>query len=293
LRRLAGGADRVKQFSLKKTLAGELPHPRMLSIAIGDASTTKSLCGHHDSALFSKIDRPLGSPSREQLFLLAYRSVIHDLHVANRSLWRAENLARLGAPVGFVVPTVKKALREIVQCLAATRSHVQWLKDRFDKIYLAGAPWAGLDFITRVVPVSLPIAASGTFVPALDFHGNPLPWHAAAHSLGHVRPRLCLNVVPEDKATLISLCIPDEFECGVRPLLVHLRSIAEDVLFVDAIWEVLQSYCENFFLAPRFWDLIPKSTQQAVEAFFEATTRNPMIRPGIALPPFSQLFGKW
>lgn len=46
-----------------------------------NASTFTGLCGNHDADIFRPIDtKPLSVDDKEQLFLIAYRSVTRELH---------------------------------------------------------------------------------------------------------------------------------------------------------------------------------------------------------------------
>ncbi len=57
------------------------PEIDFASVGRNQASTFTGLCGAHDNAIFAPLDtKPIDFEDREQLFLLAYRSVTRELH---------------------------------------------------------------------------------------------------------------------------------------------------------------------------------------------------------------------
>ena len=71
--------NHVSMFRLKVTRVG--PEIILRKVGRNEASTFSGFCSGHDSKIFRALDNsPLDLENREQLFLLAYRSVSRELH---------------------------------------------------------------------------------------------------------------------------------------------------------------------------------------------------------------------
>src|ERR1700674_3309127 len=79
----------VIAFRLKVSSAG--PEIEVTSVGRNQASTFTGLCSEHDTKLFVPLDtKPLDPSDREQLFLLAYRSVTRELHAVTEGAARIQ-----------------------------------------------------------------------------------------------------------------------------------------------------------------------------------------------------------
>ena len=74
-------AENSHVIALRPDFSDGIPKVKFKSIGRNKASTFTGLCGEHDRSLFAPLDnKPLDIDDREQLFLLAYRSVTRELH---------------------------------------------------------------------------------------------------------------------------------------------------------------------------------------------------------------------
>jgi len=89
----------ISPFTIKKAES----EPQLRLEYIRSATTFTGFCSPHDGTLFRPIDRSGITPTREQAFLLHYRSLCRELYVKRPTLDTNELLrdADRGRPVGF------------------------------------------------------------------------------------------------------------------------------------------------------------------------------------------------
>jgi hypothetical protein len=236
------------------------------------ATTFTGLCARHDAELFAPIDRrPLDLQNREQMFLLAYRSVMRDAHASRVSAEKTRRMLderrRLGLPELERPP--EGAVDPVEHALAVAES-VAEEKELFDKAYLAGDFGAGEHEVARTPPSPPGLAVSSLIcVGDSAFTGKAL--------------NVALNVFPYKgrHATLLSFRRPAKQ--AAQNLGFALMSTIGEERFRAVSCLVLKN-CENLVLRPSLFRSFGRKQRRVVSEYFGKTTFAPHFGPLEAVP---------
>lgn len=219
------------------------------------ATTFTGLCGEHDAQIFRPIDKnPISSRDDEHLFLLAYRSVLREIHAVStgavKNQLAYQEKVRLGLIPGDV-PT-GDGMRAVEFIANAYESYEY--KRKFDAAYIAGQYNRVQHLCFFEDSYSPTIAVSALF--SLD----DIP-------VEHDVPRIALNVFPSETGVSIVFSFLASEAAQVLPFLRPFMSLSGEMLLELLSARILIS-CENFVLSPRFWSAISLLRKRAIAELF-------------------------
>ena len=156
------------------TIAKAEGEPQLKLEYIRSASTFTGFCSSHDSSLFRPIDQGGITPTREQAFLLHYRSLCREIYVKRPTLETNELLreADRGKPVAF-----QRAVQGLVSArsLSIKDALQQLEKDKTTCDNALQAQDFGILQIAFVRFREVPdLACAGYTQPTFDFAGNEI-----------------------------------------------------------------------------------------------------------------------
>lgn len=243
------------------TLSFDKAAPRAVFREIGRnrATTFTGLCSPHDATLFAPIDtQPLDHSDPEQLFLLGYRAVLRELHatweVGVKSQEVYERLVEAGRlPGDGPSPAGMYAVERL---MVAYETHLY--KVSLDKAYLE----RDFDFlrhdVLRITGRRPSLAAAAMF--SLD--GVVVDDDVA---------RTSLTILPLSAGeTVVVLSYTQRDAAAVRGALDRvLGAIGAHQRY--ELSRLLLNSCENFVVAPAFYDTWSQEKREAIAAYFSRT----------------------
>jgi hypothetical protein len=225
------------------------------------ATTFTGLCSSHDNELFRPIDtQPLDLSNKQQLFLLAYRSVLREL---TTKCWAAQLLQSGYEKLGEL-DYVDRTVPSEPGILANTAMIEAWGMFRHVCLYYEAQlqkDWARIKH--AVLPLDGPpgdFACSGVF----DLIGS-------SRTPGQIRDSACaaLNVFPDGGCSVAVVSYPA----------IHHSSWAGPVADFAAATGYYQKYlisklvlqhCENFVLKPSYYEQLSEKKKAALLSYFES-----------------------
>lgn len=234
--------------------------PELVFTIVGrnKATTFTGLCGDHDARIFEPIDKtPIDSRNEEHLFLLAYRSVLREVHAVATGAVKNQLGYQEKVALGLIpgdVPT-SDGMRAVAFIANAYESYLY--KRKFDTAYTAGE-YSNVQHVRLFEDGYLPtIAVSALF--SLD--DIPVEDDVA---------RIALNVFPSGRGVSVVFSFLANEAPHVLPFLQPFISASGETLLQLLSVRILLS-CENFVLCPRFWKDVGPSRRQAIAGLFSAS----------------------
>jgi hypothetical protein len=232
---------------------GDLPddngNPRYKRIGINEASTFTGFCGRHDAELFKELETKPFISSKEQLFLLAYRSLAKELY-AKRSGMRLMPLLRKG--------DVGKDTLEQVRLQRELFIHAQLQQQGLDDLesswadYQAAFLAGDYDRFSAylVFTSSTPdFAVSGGFSPEFDFQSQALQSLASLEPLDF----LSFSVIPFQSGGVIALVWDSKSAQACQQFAASLDRLDNNDI-PDALVRFTFEHFENTYANPRWWE---------------------------------------
>ena len=219
------------------------------------ATTFTGLCGKHDHAIFDPIDKgPIDGCSEEHLFLLAYRSVLRELHAVLTGAFKIQLGFQEKVVLGLVrgdVPTAD-GVRATEQLMNAFDSYQY--KREYDAA-CSEKEFGRIEHVPFFERGWLPtIAVSALF--SLD-----------SIVVGDDVARVALNVYPSENGMMVVFSFLKNHAQYIRPFLEPFRAVSGDRLLQMVSVRTLNS-CENFVIAPSFWNGLNDSKKRAIRDFY-------------------------
>ncbi len=160
---------------LKLSIKKDASVVELSTVGIGYASTFPGFCSEHDSEIFRPLDtKPFAIGDKEQLFLLAYRSVTRELHATLEGASRVQssylNLIEHGKVTGDVSsPVGMEALSHWLKAWRVWR----YRYDHFEQNFAKG-DFGNIRHIHFFIRDMLPVLAASSFFSAeLKAWGEP------------------------------------------------------------------------------------------------------------------------
>jgi hypothetical protein len=225
------------------------------SIGRNQATTFTGLCSKHDQAIFDPIDKgPIDAPTDEHLFLFAYRSVLRELHAALGGAIKIQLGFQEKVELGLVrgdVPT-RDGVRAVEHLMNAYESYLY--KREYDAAYSA-KDFGRIEHVRLFEQGRLPtLAVSALF--SLD-----------SIVVGNDVARVALNVYPSGDGVMVVFSFLRNHAQYICPFLEPFQASSGDQLLKMVSVRVLNS-CENFVIAPRFWNGLDNSKKMAIRDFY-------------------------
>jgi hypothetical protein len=217
------------------------------NIGHDEASTFYGLCSKHDS-----------ESNPQQLFLIAYRSVLKKLHTLSLEAVRMQKIHEDQVKVGRATTNPSDPVLNMVVACFTRAAGAHEYKRKLDNAYL-NKHYKILTHKTFSIKHKMPTVA----VSAFYFLGHRMLDNT------HV-PWVILNVFPKvDETSVIYSCTEEDEKIVSLEIKEILNSSPKrrTWLLSKAIIEAT----ENFVVSPKFWNSLSKEKRQAIISFYQDT----------------------
>lgn len=236
------------------------PEVRFAEVGLKVASTFTGLCSYHDNRLFEPIDdKPLDFDDREQMFLLAYRSVLKEAHASMRGANRVQGTYDKAVRLGMSDPEeiTPEMLLATDRIMAAYDRYV--FKLRYDEAYLA-RNFETVEHEVLDLGAPVPSLVAGTMF--------------SVRRIGKDEAFVVLNVFPHDGRHVLVLSYLAEHERFVEPLVSQIRTTF-GAGRLKAASRLVVERCENFALRPSLYRSFTEAQRMAIHDLFLLTPFDP------------------
>jgi hypothetical protein len=223
------------------------------------ATTFTGLCDKHDTLLFEPIDKNDFTPdNHEYMFLLAYRSVLRELHVKMKSGVDIQSHYMRGVNLGRFNPDDRDQPM-MMATMALAEAYMFYLyKFHYDQIYLKRdfkQIYHKIEFVENIEPS---IAASSVYsyidnMRLLRDRRNP--------------KCIVLNIFPHDKGLYIVFSFRKDQKNDLLPHIIQI-SQAERHYKLYLVSKLVLIYCENFVISPKFFNTLSAQRIETIKEFF-------------------------
>jgi len=237
------------------------PEIEFKQVGRNQATTFTGLCQKHDSELFRPIDiNEFDVSNQQQKFLLAYRSVLRELHTRIKVAIELNTFYQGCVERGKCAPNnLNDPIRMGANIKRELASDFYKYKQVYDKSYNSNS-FTKIEHECIRIERNCPLAVSSLFDPIESISGQK-----------RLEPKfIVLNVFPQKKDTIILLSYLRDDQQALKP---HANKIitatGEDQLYL--LSETILRYCENFVISPQHFNLFSQQKIDAIKNFFLAT----------------------
>lgn len=230
------------------------------NVGRNEASTFKGLCNKHDTEIFKEIEtQPLDLKNNsKQLFLFAYRAVLREMHAVIQSALRTQSTYRKQVDLGLLPKNKPSDFGMWAGSWLSNSYLMNLYKKKFDEVYLTKSfKEVYHDFIV-LEDQSPTIATSSLF------------------SLDHIKvrddvARVALSIFPISNTKTYVLFSYLDYEAP------KAREELLDIFFAGPlgrrklISKLVLRNCENFFIAPDFFQSWKESKKKLIKQYFNET----------------------
>lgn len=221
------------------------------------ATTFTGLCSQHDNEIFRPIDDGVPNFSDlSHLFLLAYRAVLREFHECLQNAWRLQSIYQKRVEVGLSLRTEPCKYGICATAHLTNAFECYEYKRQFDQYYL-NTDWSQLENHIIVLEDQPPsIAVSSMF--SLDDVDAPKT------------PRVTLSVIPVDTDVIVVFsAVPNDAPFVSTDLDRILSSRGDFQKYL--LSKLILRSCDNFVLAPRYYDALTQDHKDMLRQFFHRT----------------------
>lgn len=231
---------------------------------INKSSTFTGFCKQHDMAIFSPIENYNFIASKEQLFLLTYRSIAREFFgkVAQANLEQSIRECDKGKNV-FEQIEHQGNVDALTTGVGLANRDLKYQKDNLDSILINNTYENIEGFVIECKEIPS-VMCSGSIFPHYDFQGNRvqnfLDFNARLKSL-------TLNIISSNGVGYIvfSWLHSDSDVC--KDFIASLKKTNKNRV-TDAIIRLLFENFENKFASPEWWDSLPRDKQSRLNKKF-------------------------
>lgn len=248
----------VVQFKLRVS-SDSPPIPEYRNIGRNQATTFAGLCSDHDREIFKKIDTiELDYNNKRQMFLLAYRAVLRELHATMDGAASIQGAYQKRVELGLDPKDEpsKAGMEAIYHMMKSWRAYRY--KCRFDDIE-ENESYDQLVHYVRVIEIERPTIAASVLFGLGKYTGRE-------DIIGVI-----LNIVPLDTSrTLIAFSYLKEHEPNVTSEFPELFP-ADGYYFNYVVSKILLKYGENFVVNPEYFEAWPQEKKEKTAEYFIST----------------------
>lgn len=251
----------------QKILLETGPQIAFQSVSRHKASTFTGLCNAHDSDLFRLIDtETVDTGNPEQLFLIAYRSVIKEYHATLASAQSIQGFLVDAAKAGTIDPKEQSPAMVLAtgRIVDSYETYLYWTK--LNDI-LADADYGRLNHTVISLPSTRPCLAVSAVFP-LEIHRKKT----------EAPPSLILNVHPEADGTHTAILshLPEHGEWAATILPRIDQASGHHLLY--EISKLILERAENFVLSPAVYSGFSDSKRQTLLTYFSGNLSGAGLR---------------
>jgi len=222
----------------------------------------EGVCAQHDAKLFAPIDnRPLDLANREQLFLLAYRSVLRQAHAIPTGAALVEAVSERARQLGLRGLKKTDALGRPIPHLRDDIRPMGVERDAWDRSYLCGS----FDDVEHEIAWTAPSQPS----LAVSFF-----FSIGSNSRNHRQLPVALNVFHHDNRHAIILSYRKPSKPLAQDLIFALKRTSSEERF-RALSRLVLKNCENIVLRPSLYNSFGEEQEQLMRDYFVGTVRIP------------------
>jgi hypothetical protein len=229
------------------------------SIGRNEASTFLGLCSLHDNLLFDQIDKNhLDLSNEEQLFLIAYRSILKEYH------------AVLNGFIKIQTAYQEKVKSDPNKSFESAFSTIEWIEKAYDTYnykLIFDAALKSRDFSNikhRVIELNNQtpsIACSQLF--SID-----------NYKIQDDVVRIALNIIPTENEKTIVIFSSTIQESSLTDEYIQKCFEGDDFHIKYQLSKLVIQNCENFFINPKFFNTWSQDKKQKISEYYIKTIRN-------------------
>jgi hypothetical protein len=243
----------------KRLDSGEHVHAEFDRVGRKVATTFTGLCASHDATLFAPIDNsPLDFEDREQMFLLAYRSVLREAHAIATTAGVLEKVLEKRAQLKL--PDLEQATvagDTPIGILRGNVGPVQKEKSAFDQAYLDGR-FEEVEHEIAWTPLAPPSLAVNSF------------FSLGCNSRTEREMPVALNVFPHNGRHAVVVSFRTPSKSLAQGLVFALKQTTGEERF-RAVSRLVLKDSENFVLKPSLYESFGEIQRQLMRDYFVRT----------------------
>ncbi len=228
-------------------------------VSRNEASTFTGLCSTHDQNTFNPIDNKWLNPDNtEQLFLLAYRAVLRELHATMEGAMKVQASYQKRVKLGLSQKDQPshEGMQAIERFMVAYETHQY--KSLFDQALL-NRDYSNIEHKVFILPNQRPTVAASSL-----FSLNKL-------KIENDVVRVCLNIVPvRNKTTIVVFSYHKKDSELAKGELNYIFSSQEHYQKYE-ISRALLNYCENFFIEPGYFKEWSEEKKNEIREYYVKT----------------------
>lgn len=225
---------------------------------IGIVSTFRGFCERHDTEVFAPIDtRPL-QPTPHQILLYAYRSLCREIFVKEAAFQSLEQQAQDNA----ANTAIYTLLSDVRQGTEIGLKNLRLQKQLYDES-LSTQAYSDVKYVVFHTTQMPTIVFSGLSCPHFDFLGRQLQVFG---SKSQMLDLITFSFAPMSTGWGVVFAWHErsgktchEFMKSLATRIAHDRSLGDHLL------RLVISTCENFAIAPRWWESLSQTSRNAIE----------------------------
>ncbi|HHE40229.1 MAG TPA: hypothetical protein ENL10_01860 [Candidatus Cloacimonetes bacterium] len=235
------------------------PFIKFEEVGRNKATTFTGLCDKHDSQLFEPIDKNIFSPhNQEHLFLMAYRSVLRELHAKMKSGVDIQTQYMRGVDLGRFNPDVPDPPMMMATMGVAEAYMFYLYKFYYDQVYLNrdfNKIEHQVEFIGDVGP-TIAVSSVYSYIDNMRLLEDR-----------HEPKCMALNIFPQDNGLYLIFSYRMDQRKHLLPYISHILQ-AERFFKLYLISKLVLMYCENFVMRPSFYNDLPDERKKAIRDYF-------------------------
>ena len=225
-------------------------------VGIGEASTFAGFCAHHDDEVFAPVEKQPFQGTLEQIGLLGYRAVCHELFLKECSLEVAKILRDLDRSFPVSQQVIHQQLISWWESgIVKAIEEIQVLKSFYESLVL-GPSFENIGYYVVVFDSPPEIMCTGALQATHDFRGNQT---AELGSLAVPAHWMTFSLIATDTggAAVFSWPLPHFRSADVLKSLDDLTSEERSHAIVRFAFE----FFENTYFSPEWWEGIEQEVR--------------------------------
>lgn len=262
-------------YGITRNFQDFLKGKRVVPWGVKKASVRPFLCGTHDDALFSSMEKAGFRVCREHCFLLGYRAILNGIYLTRATGDVATLMRQLASQATGLhqkALLVKAAWRR--ECANFHHQQLEREKKQFDQALLSN-DLSRFHIYVIEFQERPDILSSHPFFPVRDFDGNQLQSMTIASGALQV---LTFSLVPAGGSGAAVFVWSSDSDDASRKFVESLQRMAPEQI-PHAIVRMCYTLCENSFYAPSWWEALSDEERKVLHGRFDAAARIDGIPP--------------
>lgn len=222
-------------------------------IGVNKASTFTGFCAYHDKTLFSPFENSVFSYTKEQIFLLSYRTLSRE-HFLKEAHHDSQKILELGdAGLGLLEQIgFQKFLAAHKESMELGIRDSLYHKNAYDAALLDKA-YDKMRSIVIKFDKFLPFQFSGTHYPVVNLDGEKIQSLADEKTLDLI----CMATINDETCSYLVISWLNENHGACTNLSESIISKSNDLLSQEIV-NYIYSHFENVYSQPSWWNGLPK-----------------------------------